>query len=148
MSRVVEQTIQSGKFPYRTKGDLLRHALSRHVKWLETLAPMKSVTAEVDAIMEIMRDEEFYNDFVLVFDKLGERVSNHMSGGSDGEARRLLLVTLKHIDSMPEGHWKKKYQREVENKYGHILKSAPKAKLVTAVETVIDIKPKGLVKED
>ena len=127
LARVVDQFVQSKKFPYRTKGDLLRHALSRHIKWLETLAPVKSVTIEVDALLDIMRDEEFASDFSSVFDKLGERVSSHMSGGSAGEARRLLLVTLKHIDNMPEGHWKKKYQMEGESKYGHILKRAPKA---------------------
>ncbi len=133
MARVIDQTLGSKQFPYRTKGDLLRHALSRHVRWLETIRPVASVTAEVDAIMEIMRDEEFHDDFVNVFEKLGERISNHMSGGSAGEARRLLLSTLRHVDNMPDGHWKNKYKKEINSKYGHILKEAKKAKLSLGV---------------
>ena len=129
MGRLVDQMVQSKAFPYRTRGDLLRHALSRHIRWLETLASVKSITAEVDTILEIMRDEEFYNDFMLVFDKLGERISSHMSGGSVGEARRLILATLDRINEMPDGHWKARYKKEVESKYGHIIEGAPKAKL-------------------
>jgi hypothetical protein len=135
MGRIVDQIVQSKVFPYRTKGDLLRHGLSRHIRWLESIAPVRSVTAEVDTMLEILRDEEFYSDFVNVFDKLGERVNSHMSGGSVGEARRLLLNIIRNIDNMPEGYWRDRYKLEVENKYGHILKAAPKARL-------------GVVKED
>lgn len=129
MARLVEQTVQGGRYPYRTKGDLLRHALHRHIKWLEEVRGVPSVTREVDAILDIMRDEEFHCDFVAVFDKMGERISSHISSGCSGEARRLLLQVLRHVEEMPDGHWRDKYKRELESKYGHIIADAPKAGL-------------------
>ena len=129
MARQVEMVIQGKQFPYRTKGDIFRHALHRHVKWLMAQADIPSVMGQVDTIMEILRDEESASDFSLVFDKLGERISAHLSGGSEGEARRLVLLVYRHVEDMPDGYWKEKYQGEIKGRYGHILKGAKTAGL-------------------
>lgn len=130
-SQQVEMLVQARQFPYRTKGDLLRHALAKHLHWLERIGDWKvpSVMAEVDAILEVVRDDEFSNDFQVVFEKLGERISFHLGSGSDGEARRLLLKVQKHVGAMPEGYWKDKYQDEIGKRWGHVLDNAPKASL-------------------
>ena len=88
-SHQVSVMLDSKKFPYRTKGDLLRHALVRHLDWLGTQAPVPSIMAEVDTILEIMRDEQFAQEFAIVFDKMGQRIATHLGGGSQGEALRL-----------------------------------------------------------
>jgi len=129
MARQLEQTIQSRQFPYRTKGDILRHALHRHMKWLSSIEGVPSVSGQVDVILEIMRDEEMSNDFTLVFDKLAERISKHMEEGSNREAIRLLLIVNNHVNAMPEGFWKNKYQSEIRRKYGSLMKGSDKAKL-------------------
>jgi len=128
-SHQVVVCIESKRYPYRTKGDLLRHAMARHLRWLEVLAPIPSVTAEVDAILDIMRDEEFNNEFQLVFEKLSERINSHMGQGAVGEARRLLLQVQGRIGRMPDGYWKDKYHKEIDDRWGHIIKDAPKASL-------------------
>ena len=125
----LESIVQSKKFPYRTKGDVLRHAFVRHLRWIESIEPMPSVTAEVDAIMEVMRVAEFHSDFSAVFEKVGEMISVHMGQGAIGEARRLLLTIMTHIKRMPDGYWKDKYDRESKERYGHILSSADSADL-------------------
>jgi len=123
MARQVEQVVQSKQFPYRTKGDLFRHALHQHMRWLQTLEDVPSVSGQVDAILEIMRDEEFSNDFMTVFEKLNTRISGHVSNGADGEARRLILMVQRHIAEMPDGYWKSRYQKELKSKYGKLLGS-------------------------
>jgi hypothetical protein len=122
MARQVEQIIQSKKFPYRTKGDLLRHALHRHMGWLLSIEPVPSVSGQVDAILEIMRDEEMNNDFSLVFDKMAERVSQHLSSGSHREATRLIITIKNCITNMPDGFWKDKYKKHIEDRYGNIIR--------------------------
>lgn len=121
MARQVEQVVQAGVFPYRTKGDLLRHALHRHIRWLNNIEPTTTVSSQVDAILEIMRDEEMNNDFSLVFNKLDERINIHLSNGEDGEAARLVLMVQSHVGRMPDGFWKDKYAKKME-KYRKIIK--------------------------
>lgn len=125
----LEHILQSKKFPYRCKGDILRHALLRHLIWLESLEPMRSVTGQVDAILEVLRDEEFASDFRSLFDKLGERISSHIGQGAEGEARRLILSAIHAIDQMPEGYWKEKYKSEVDSRWGYLIKNAGRASL-------------------
>lgn len=129
MTRVVAMLVDSKKFPYRTKGDLLRHALHRHVKWLEKQDKVKSVSGQVNAIVELMRDEEMNSDFMLVFDKLAQRISVHLASGSLGEATRLLRVVQDHIKQMPDGYWRDRYNTQFKSKFGHLIKRNKKANL-------------------
>ena len=129
MARQVDQLVQAKKFPYRTKGDLLRHALHRHMQWLLTIEPMVTVSGQVDAILEIMRDEEMSDDFSLVFEKMKERVSQHLASGSKREATRLVLTIQKCVTEMPGGFWKDKYKRQLKNNFGDMLEETDKCNL-------------------
>lgn len=129
MARQVEQIIQSKKFPYRTKGDLLRHALHKHMGWLVSVEPMVTVSGQVDAMLEVMRDEEMSSDFSIVFEKMGERVAQHMASNSQREATRLVLTIQTCVKEMPEGFWKDKYQRQLKERYGNLIKSTDKCNL-------------------
>jgi len=129
MSRQVDQIIQTKNFPYRTKGDLLRHALHKHMQWLQTLNPMDTVSGQVDAILEIMRDEEMSNDFTLVFEKMKERVSQHLASGSQKEAMRLIITINGYINSMPSGFWKDRYRKQMKSNYGEMLEDTTKCNL-------------------
>ena len=129
MARQVEQVVAGKKFPYRTKGDLLRHALHRHIQWLVSQGAITSVTGQVDAILEIMRDEEMNSDFIMVFDKMNERINGHLGAGATGEAVRLIRLVQDYVKVMPEGHWRERYTREIEMKFGHLVSGQDKAKL-------------------
>lgn len=129
MAAQIEQWVASKKFPYRTSGDLQRHAIYRHMRYLGSLEPAVSVTGQVDVILEIMRDDELNKDFLLVFNKLGERVASHVEAGCNKEALRLLLTIQQQVNSMPDGFWRSKYQDEIKKKYGHLLKGATTMKL-------------------
>lgn len=129
MARQIEQVVQSRCFPYRTKGDLLRHALHRHMNWLAKFEGVTSIAGQVDVILEVMRDEETNNDFKLVFARMDERISQHVTGGAQAEAIRLILTVNNHISAMPDGFWKTKYKEELKNKYGKLLENGIKAKL-------------------
>jgi len=129
MARQMEQVVQSKAFPYRTKGDLLRHALHRHMSWLGRQDDITSVSGQVDVILEIMRDEEANNDFQAVFSRLGERVTQHLTRGSTREAQRLILTVKRHIDRMPEGFWKDRYKEELMDRYGELANGGTRANL-------------------
>jgi hypothetical protein len=128
-AKELEAIVSSRNFPYRSKGDVLRHAFVRHLKWLNRQVPMKSVTGEVDAILEVMRDDEFSDDFKSVLDKASERITAHLGSGSIGEARRLVLKIMAHVNQMPDGYWRSKYAKDIKDRFGHILSEAQSARL-------------------
>ena len=119
----IDNTVRSRKFPYRNKGDFLRHAIMRHLKWLAGMDSVNSVTTQVDAIIEVLRDDAFQVEFADLFIRLGDRIAYHLGSGDGGivEARRLLEVVGGHLDSMPDGYWKKKHLEELKARFGHLL---------------------------
>ena len=126
----VDSVIQSKVFPYRRVGDLLRHALHRHLEWLESLAPIPSVTKQVDVILQFIRDEEFNSDFMFTFEALQRTISSYLGEGASGQAVRVMMEAQKSIAAMPDGYWKDKYTAALEEKFGHLVKEALKASLI------------------
>lgn len=127
MARQIEQVIQARQFPYRTKGDILRHALHRHMKWLNELDPFPTVSGQVDAMLELMRDEEMNKDFTLVFSKLEDRIKCYLNEGEEQESARLVLTIQSYIRDMPDGFWKEKYKKKIETQYGRLIGKVKKA---------------------
>lgn len=108
-------------FPYRTKGDVIRHAIQRHLTWLETLAPLPSVTKQVDAIIELVREEEFQAEYNQVFDAIAPRISTLISNGQVEQARSLVVRIERLMQEMPEGYWKNQHLQELQRRFGYLL---------------------------
>ena len=119
--RQLDTVATSKLFPYRSKGDIIRHAVKRHLDWLETLAPVPSVTAQVDAVLEIMREEEYNEDFKEVFERMGERIGRYMGNGQVDQARSLVSRVQSTIDRMPEGGWRDQYLAELNSRWGNLF---------------------------
>lgn len=123
-ARQMSTIVNLHAFPYRDQGDLLRHALDRHLKFLQGLTPMPSVTKQVDVILEILREEEFQADFRTVFDKLTKQVQHYVQLGADNEARGLVGRIRQNIEDMPAGPWRRRYLEELNEKYGYLIRNA------------------------
>ena len=121
-ARQLSILFESRQYPYRQKADIIRHAVVRHLRWLEANcpSPLPSVMCQVDAIMTIIRDDEFLQELRLVFERATERVSAYLSTGDRPAARRLISDIRSQIDNMPPGEWRDKYQAEIIRRYGHI----------------------------
>jgi len=108
-------------FPYRTKGDVIRHAVQRHLQWLETQAPFPSITKQIDAIIEIVREEEFQAEFTQLFDAISPRVAGLLGDGQIDQARVIVGRIGRLMDDMPEGYWKNKHIDELNRRFGYLL---------------------------
>ena len=126
----IKTVLKSKRFPYRTEGDLERHAIYRHLKWLDTLEVLPSVTQQVDAMIEVLNQEEFQQDFIAVFQNVQSVVAQYTATGANGEARRVLATIINHVDGMPEGYWKTRYRHELEEKFGHLMNQGETMRLV------------------
>jgi hypothetical protein len=120
----IERVMSSKVFPYRTRGDLIRHALIRHLKWLDSQegVRIKSVMAEVDVINEILREEQSKRETEDVVNRMSDTVSMFLSRGASQEAKRLVVTVLNQINNMPEGYWRESCRQAVYSRYGYLLK--------------------------
>jgi hypothetical protein len=122
LMRQMVNAASSGAFPYKGEySALVRHAIVKHLKWLETLAPIESVLKQVEAINELAREDAFYQDFTEVFDKVGSNISRHISEGRVGMAKGLLRRVAGRIEDMPMGDWQEMYELEFNRRFGHVL---------------------------
>ena len=53
LSNAMSVMLNSRAFPYKKESELIRHALVRHIKWLESIGDVPSVSGEVEAMAEI-----------------------------------------------------------------------------------------------
>jgi len=122
----------SGRFPYKTEGDLVRHLIKRGIDWLLSLYPnddrlseVVSIARQVDMIMELVKGEEFQQDFQRTFDSIAPRVAEYLVEGHVDQARGLVSRMANLIADMPEGYWQTKYKVELIKRFGHILQLPP-----------------------
>ena len=127
--RQIETVVGSKAFPYRSKGDVIRHAVRRHLEWLETLAPIPSVTIQVDAVLEIMREEEFNEDFRQVFDRMGERIGVYVASGQIDRAKVMVAKVRPLIERMPDSAWRDQYLSELQSRFGYLMEEVNVADL-------------------
>lgn len=121
----LEKTLTSSQFPYRSRGDLVRHALARHIDWLNGLQQSASVPSRVVLMQEILREEQDALDYCHIFSKLKEVVAGILAGpGGMEEARRLVRDIWKHIQKMTPGYWQTRYSQELQAKFGEFFDAA------------------------
>lgn len=119
--RAISVIVNSKKFPFKTPGDVVRYCLHKQLAILEKMEGLPSVTQQVEAMLGVLRDEEFHQEFQAFLSHATTVVNRHVGEGADGEARRV-VARLKHeIEKMPDGHWKGKYGKMLQTQFGHLL---------------------------
>ena len=130
-AQMMDVILESKKFPLRTTGDFVRHAIVRYIHWLESIhKPMKSVTGALDASNAVLRDIEFRAEFKHFIEKLDKQVDILVDEGDIGAARKLVLEVLRNIEDMPDGYWRDKYLFQIRKGQEKLLLGAPKASLL------------------
>lgn len=119
--RNLKSILASKKFPFRTLGDMGRLGTHMLIEMLLKMEKIASVSGQVDAVIRIVRDEEYHQEFVQTFEEISKTVNRYVSGGETRRARKVLAEIRGTIQDMPDGYWKGKYEKEIENKYGHLL---------------------------
>jgi len=112
VARQMDIVVKSGRFPYRTSGELMRHAIYNHLEWLATVdQTIPSVMAQVDAINTLINDEQMLQEQSQVLQRLLATVERHLSMGDASSAHRLAETALVSIDTMPPGAWRDSYRQ-------------------------------------
>lgn len=122
LDRAIDVLFGSHKFPFKSKGDLVRWCIKRGVEELNGMEPMVGSTmAQVNAIMALLRDEQAKHEFLTLFNTMSAAIGDHIQAQALGEARRMVSEVRHLIMGMQDGYWRGRYIKELEDRFGHLL---------------------------
>jgi hypothetical protein len=121
--REIETILGTHRFPFRTKGDLIRWCI---VTGLERLLAMegdipKGYMSQVDAMIDIIRDSEFQQSFDTTIRMTTQRINSLLGEGATLEARRVISQLLHKVQGMDEGYWRDKWESKIHELWGYLL---------------------------
>ena len=127
----VAAIVASRKFPFRTRGGLMRWCLDIGLKRLEQIdESIPGVTSQVDAIIEVVKWEQFQLEMNQVLERLSGLASDLVAKGDTDEAKRVVLKIRRFISQMPEGYWRNRWVREIKERFAYILDRVEQASLL------------------
>lgn len=110
--------VNSKRYPFKTFGDIIRLSTKLIIDALQRLEPtLPLVNNQVDVIIQLVRDEQFNQEFNDCFERIAAVMNKYQTYGNKEQATRLLFKIKVQMDMMPYGYWKKKYLEELGNRY-------------------------------
>jgi hypothetical protein len=120
LSQIVSVVISRDIFPYKTKGDLFRHATLRHLMWLSDLDPrMPSTLRQANIIIRAAQDSVFRSKFTEVFESVREMVRELSAMGMEEEVRVQIGAMYEELEKIPEDRWRVFYTQRFLSEFGH-----------------------------
>jgi len=120
-----QKAVKSECYPYRSVGYLFRHALLKHLFWLQDHPEYRngvgSTINAVNAMVRLIREDEYLEDFRLVFERLDNRVRDYENRGNRGRAKQLVIQIWAEIKKMEDDFWRGEYERELKRRFGNLL---------------------------
>lgn len=132
MVAILEKTLASRVFPYTTIADIIRHAVSRHLEFLQTLDPSAIPVNSIKAhqiVNTIVKEADYEVQFTDTINRLQGVVDKMLQRGAQGEAARVVHEVLGSLDAMEDGYMKDTYKATVQERYQELIKSAPTVRL-------------------
>jgi len=119
-----DRIISKKTFNYKTKADLLRHALWRHLQWLgEKNTELKKRVSWYEASLEMIRAEGRFREYQTITNSLSREIQEQERREEPEQARKLALKVINLINEadMPED-MKKRYLTRIMKRHGRLLR--------------------------
>ena len=120
----ISTLVNSKYFPYKDNSEFIRHAIVRHIRWLESIGEVPSVSGQVEAANAILSQDQINEEFQETFISLRNRITDYRGRGHLQEARKLVSQMRASFDRMPDGYWKDQYKRQLEE-YDSLFENVP-----------------------
>ncbi len=120
--RRIDEVVQFRKFPYKTHSDLLRHALDRHLKYLDELEPeLELDMARINVINRIINRKREEIDFMNSIESLTQIVHDFVAKGADQKALETLREILEKVDQIQDEYLRNSYKDEIKKRFGYLM---------------------------
>jgi hypothetical protein len=125
--------VKDRKFPYVSRGEIVRDAIYRHFIWLDELGTSDgSILQKIQSMVDMLEEAKIQQGFEKVVQNLEDRVAYFSEKGARTEAVKYVLRILGYIDDMQEGHWKDMFRKEIRDRYEGLLQCSPRASLTVS----------------
>jgi hypothetical protein len=123
MDREMDILIQQKKFPYKTKSDLMRHAIMIHLRRLHVVDPSLEThfMVHLETAIQLLADDAVKSRTEDLFRDLEERIQHHQEAGDLGEAIRLAVIVRDKLKAAQDSAWKRRYIKRFHQRYGSLL---------------------------
>ncbi len=103
MAAEIQALVQSGRFPFRTNSDLMRHSLDSTIRTLNDSEPGIINRDATELMQEIVTRERRYNELNNTVEEAVKMMGEAVAQGRMQDAKRIFQQTFSVISDMPEG---------------------------------------------
>ena len=117
----MEIILSSRKWPYRTDGEFLRHAMLEHCRRVMGGTGIQSLLPQIEGIARVVKMEEEQREFESVGGKVTKEATALSSAGHVKKARALADRVMAQVEKMEDQYWREKYMKELSGKLGYLM---------------------------
>ena len=103
MAVEIQALVQSGRFPFRTNSDLMRHALDSSIRELNDSEPGIINRDATELMQEIVTRERRDNELSLMAEEAVSMIGEAVAQGRVQDAKRLFQQVHAVLSDLPEG---------------------------------------------
>jgi Arc/MetJ-type ribon-helix-helix transcriptional regulator len=103
MAVEIQALVQSGRFPFRTNSDLMRHALDSSIRELNDSEPGLINRDATELMQEIVTRERRYNELSSMAEEAVRMIGEAVTQGRVQDAKRLFQQVHAVLSDLPEG---------------------------------------------
>jgi hypothetical protein len=122
IEKSIDQIVASNRFPFQTRGDVLRWCAREGLRALGKMEPVTSVTKRIDLVSSVLAEENAHAEFMHIFTALEESINKYLADQAPLQATRVVAMAKHNFEQMPEGHWRDRYLEELKKKFAHLDK--------------------------
>jgi hypothetical protein len=121
-ARFMSSILYSGRFPYGTESDILRHALHRHIEWLKTHPGCPDAPATLlSKLNRMWEEEQSYMAFEDTLRRAGDLINHAMAHGMMRRARRIAKDLLNEVMKMKDSECRGFFEGQIRKHFGNLL---------------------------
>lgn len=120
--RQITEMIAAKKFPYLSKGDVLRHALHRHLDYLHKLEPtLGTYIPMIEAINTSVRAQQDMIAFNNTLEAVANTVNSLIAIGMEQKAREIVASTWHQVQRFRDEAWREKFLSLIRAKFANMI---------------------------
>lgn len=121
IEKSIDQIVASNRFPFTTRGDVLRWCTREGLRALGNMEPVTSVTKRIDLVSSVLAEENAHAEFMHIFTAIEESINKYLADQAPEQAMRVLALAKHNFEMMPEGHWRSRYLVELTKRFGQLM---------------------------
>lgn len=121
IEKSIDQIVASNRFPFNTRGDVLRWCTREGLRALGNMEPVTSVTKRIDLVSSVLAEEQAHAEFMHIFTAMEESINKYMADSAPEQAMRVVALAKHNFEMMPDGHWRDRYLKELGKRFAQHL---------------------------